>query len=88
MQREQEIVSRCFFYLKLTMNKLLKHSKTKGQNNAQIDLKTTLKESHNRSSNDKRMVALVKFLAQRAAEEDYQFYMDALASPNKEKSDN
>lgn len=70
------------------MRRLLKQGKSNGQNNVQIGLKTPFKESHNRSSSDERIIALVKFLARRAAEEDYQFYTDALASPDKEKGDN
>ena len=70
------------------MRKLLKQSKSNGQNIVQIDLKTPPKESHNKGSSDEHIIALVKFLARRAAEEDYQFYMDALASPDKNKGGN
>ena len=70
------------------MGRLLKRGKSNRQNNAQIDLKTPHKESHNSSSSDENIIALVNFLARRAAEEDYQLYMDALASPDKEKGGN
>jgi hypothetical protein len=70
------------------MSRLLKQGKSNRKNNAQIDLMTPIKESHNRGSSDERMLALVKFLARRAAEEDYQFYLDALASPDKNKGGN
>ncbi len=51
------------------------------RNNRQIDLKTRMKRSHNRGSDDERIKALVRFLARRAAVEDYRMYQDALASP-------
>ena len=68
------------------MVKLHKHSKPNGHNHVHTGLKTPLKESHNRSSDDERIIALVEFLARRAAEEDYRLYCDALASPDKEKN--
>ncbi len=52
------------------------------KNNRQIDLKTRMKRSHNRDSDDERIKALVRFLARRAAVEDYRMYQDALASPD------
>ncbi len=55
----------------------------KGKKRSQIDLKTLIKRSHNRDSDDERIKALVRFLARRAAVEDYRMYQDALASPDK-----
>lgn len=52
------------------------------QNKAHICLKTPLKASHNRGSSDEQIIALVKFLARRAAEEDYEFYRSALSNPD------
>lgn len=54
-----------------------------GKNKSPIGLMTPLKASHNGGCSDERIIALVKFLARRAAIEDYQFYMDALATPDK-----
>lgn len=54
-----------------------------GKNKSQIGLMTPLKASHNGGCDDERTIALVKFLARRAAIEDYQFYMDAIATPDK-----
>ena len=83
---ESKKLSLAVFYLKPAMRKLLKQGKSNGQNNAPIGLKIPLNESHNRSSGDERIIALVQFLARRAAEEDYGSYRDALASPDKEKN--
>ncbi len=49
----------------------------------ELDLKTPIDRSHNRDSVDERVKALVRFLARRAAAEDYRMYQDALASPDK-----
>lgn len=57
--------------------------KNLGENNGQLGLMTPLKASHNGGCDDERIIALVKFLARRAAIEDYQFYMDAIATPDK-----
>ena len=48
-----------------------------------IDLKTPAKRSHNKDSCDERMIALVRFLARCAAEEDYRMYQDAHRPPDK-----
>ena len=47
------------------------------------DLKTPAKESHNQDSCDERMIALVRFLARCAAEEDYRMYQEARRPPDK-----
>lgn len=60
------------------MNKFSRKNRT----NRQIDLKTPLNRSHNRDSDDERIKALVRFLARRAAVEDYRMYQDALVSPD------
>jgi hypothetical protein len=52
-----------------------------GAKKAPINLKTRLKASHNRVSDDEAIIALVKFLARRAAEEDYKCYRCALGNP-------
>lgn len=57
----------------------------KGQKRCQIDLKTRLKASHNGGCNDERIIALVKFLARRAAVEDYQQHKRSSATPDKIK---
>ncbi|MGH1379126.1 MAG: hypothetical protein ACRBB3_09930 [Alphaproteobacteria bacterium] len=44
---------------------------------------TPLKPSHNGGCSDERVIALVKYLARRAAIEDFQMYTDALAAPDK-----
>lgn len=44
-----------------------------------LGLKTHRNPSHNLSDDDAAIIELVRFLARCAAEEDYQFYMDALA---------
>ncbi len=41
---------------------------------------TRCKESHNGALEDERIIALIKFLARCAAEEDFAFYKAALAS--------
>lgn len=72
----------CFFYLGGYMdNSLIGNDKIES-NKAQICLKTPLKASHNRGSDDEAIIALVKFLARRAAEEDYEFYRSALSNPD------
>lgn len=44
-------------------------------------LQTPLKRSRNRDSDDEHIKALIRFLARRAAVEDYRMYQGALASP-------
>ena len=61
------------------MNRFSRENK----NNRQIDLKTPLNRSHNRDSDDERVKALVRFLARRAAVEDYRMYEGAIAPPDK-----
>lgn len=57
--------------------------------NAQFSLKTQQKESHNRGTDDvQQLIAFVKFLARRAAEEDFRLYTDSLASPDQENGGN
>ena len=53
-----------------------------GENNGQLGLMTPDKASHNGGCSDERIIALVKLLARRAAIEDYQFYMDAIVTPD------
>lgn len=53
----------------------------KNKKNYALDLKTPIDRSHNRDSNDERIKALVRFLARRAAAEDYRMVQDASASP-------
>lgn len=55
-------------------------NRTSEPNQAHGDLMTRCKESHNGALEDERINALVKFLARCAAEEDFAFYVDALAS--------
>ncbi|GAB1261484.1 hypothetical protein NBRC116495_21910 [Aurantivibrio plasticivorans] len=62
-------------------NSLIKQDKNESHE-AQICLKTPLKASHNRGSDDEAIIALVKFLARRAAEDDYEFYRSALSNPD------
>ena len=59
----------------------MNRSSRENRNSRQIDLKTPRNRSHNRDSDDERIKALVRFLARRAAVEDYRMYQDALASP-------
>ncbi len=56
--------------------------------NRQIDLKTPANRSHNRDNDDERIKALVRFLARRAATEDYRMHQDALAPPDKTNGGN
>lgn len=49
------------------------------QNLGQSDLKTPLKASHNEAFGHEQIKALVKHLARRAAEEDFQMLLDAHA---------
>jgi len=56
--------------------------------NKQTQLKTPINRSHNRDISDERMIALVKFLARRAAEDDYNALQDLLASPENIKGGN
>ena len=44
------------------------------------DLMTQCKQSHNEALEDERIIALIKFLARCAAEEDFALYQNALAS--------
>jgi hypothetical protein len=71
----------CFFMGGCMDKPLIKQNKNES-NEAQICLKTPLKASHNRGSDDEAIIALVKFLARRAAEEDYEFYRSALSNPD------
>jgi len=48
-----------------------------------LDLKTRTYRSHNSGSDDERIKAFVRFLARRAAAEDFRMYEDALAPPDK-----
>ncbi len=57
--------------------------KSSGTNDGQLGLMTPLKPSHNGGCSDERVIALVKYLARRAAIEDFQMYTDALAAPDK-----
>ena len=57
--------------------------KNTGNNNSQLGLMTPLKASHNGGCDDERIIALVKYLARRAAIEDFQMYTDAIAAPDK-----
>ena len=59
-------------------------SKPSKDKNAIYDLvlQTPLNRSHNRDSGDERVKALVRFLARRAAVEDYRMYKRALAPPD------
>lgn len=52
-------------------------------NKRELDLKTPANRSHNSGSDDERIKAFVKFLARRAAVEDFRMYEDALAPPDK-----
>ncbi len=47
------------------------------------DLKTLVKESHNQDACDEHVIALVRFLARCAAEEDYRLYQDTRRPPDK-----
>lgn len=71
----------CFFMGGDMDNPLIENNKNES-NKALICLKTPLKASHNRGSDDEAIIALVKFLARRAAEEDYEFYRSALSNPD------
>ena len=64
------------------MDKPFTHSLISGKNNVPMDLMTPFESSHNRGSDDDAIIALVKFLARRAAEEDYDFYRSALSNPD------
>lgn len=64
------------------MDKSLIENNKNESNKTLICLKTPLKASHNRGSDDEAIIALVKFLARRAAEEDYEFYCSALSNPD------
>jgi len=66
------------------MSQYSKRSKIRGN----IDLKTPIDRSHNRDSDDERIIALVRFLARRAAEQDYRIYKRASASPENIDGDN
>lgn len=52
------------------------------KNNGKADLKTLLKASHNEAFGHEQIKALVKHLARRAAEEDFQMLLDAHALPD------
>ena len=56
--------------------------KNNAQNLGQADLKTLLKASHNEAFGHEQIKALVKHLARRAAEEDFQMLLDAHALPD------
>jgi len=51
--------------------------------NKQTQLKTQPNRSHNRDSGDEHIIALVKFLARCAAEDDYRATQELLATPEK-----
>ena len=54
----------------------------------QHKLKTHTKESHNQGCSDEHIIALVKFLARCAAEDDYRATQELLATPEKFKGGN
>ncbi len=56
--------------------------------NKQTQLKTPTNRSHNRDSSDEHIIALVKFLARCAAEDDYRATQELLATPEKFKGGN
>ncbi len=61
------------------MNEFLKLNH---KNNGVVGLHCHQKRSHNLDSYDERITALVRFLARRAAEEDYRMYLEALQPPD------
>lgn len=60
-----------------------KPSRKTDKNNGAVDLISTQKQSHNGLSHDERIIALVKFLARRAAEDDYRKIDEAQPLPDK-----
>lgn len=63
-------MSLAVFYWGVAMSKSPKN-RNKTKTNEMMDLKTHSIASHNQGSSDARIIALVKFLARHAAEEDY-----------------
>ncbi len=59
--------------------------KLRNKSNQVVDLKNHHQRSHNPRTEDERIIALVRFLARRAAEEDYRKFVDAPQSPDKNK---
>lgn len=58
------------------MSRYLKKNNNGFERSKPARLKARVKQSHNDDSMDKRIIALVKLLARRAAEEDYQIFLN------------
>jgi len=68
-----------------------KSSSENNKDNRVVDLKFHPQRSHNQNSYDEHIIDLVRFLARRAAEEDFRKYKgknkDASRSPDTNKGD-